>query len=84
MMSAEPIPPTLSVAASAAAPQSVTLGRYKDSRFWAIWINDELLAVTVYRKGARAMLAYMGLEKIAVELKPPRKPRSRHDLVIDS
>jgi hypothetical protein len=61
-------------------PPRVTLGRYKDSRFWAIWINDELLAVTVYRKGARAMLAYMGLDKIAVELKSPRKPRDRHYL----
>jgi hypothetical protein len=56
----------------------VTLGRYKDSRFWAIWINDELLAVTVYRKGARAMLAYMGLDQIAVELKrPPKTGRLR-------
>jgi hypothetical protein len=38
----------------------VVLGPYKNSRFWAIWIDDELLAVTVYRKGARAMLAYLG------------------------
>jgi hypothetical protein len=51
----------------------VTLGKYKDSRFWAIWIDDELLAVTVYRKGARAMLAFMGLDGVAVELKRPRK-----------
>lgn len=56
-----------------AAPRRVTIGHYKATRFWAIWINDELLAVTVYRKGARAMLAYMGLDKIAIELKRPRK-----------
>jgi hypothetical protein len=67
-------------AAPSSSPPRVTLGRYKDSRFWAIWINDELLAVTVYRKGARAVLAYMGLDKVAVELKSPRKLRDRHYL----
>jgi hypothetical protein len=51
----------------------VVIGPYKNSRFWAIWIDDELLAVTVYRKGARAMLAYLGLESLAVELKRPKK-----------
>lgn len=29
----------------------IRFGRYKE-RYWAVWINDELLAVVVYRKGA--------------------------------
>jgi hypothetical protein len=33
----------------------IRIDRYNDSRFWGLWINDELIAVTVYRKGARAI-----------------------------
>ena len=29
------------------------------TRNWAIWANEELLAVTVYRKGAQAVLNYI-------------------------
>jgi hypothetical protein len=47
-------------------------GKYRESRFWAIWINDQLLAVTVYRKGALAILAYLGLASSAKEEKRPR------------
>ena len=32
--------------------------RYNKTRNWAIWANEELLAVTVYRKGAQAVLDY--------------------------
>lgn len=35
---------------------SVSITRY-GSRYWAVWLNGELLAVTLYRKGARAILA---------------------------
>lgn len=30
--------------------------RYRKTRYWAIWENDELLTVTVYLKGARSIL----------------------------
>jgi len=33
----------------------VTITRYKSSRYWAVWINGELLAVVCYRKGAEAV-----------------------------
>ena len=50
----------------------ITLAPYKRSRYWAIWINDELLVVTVYRKGARAVLEKLGLRERTVEIKRPR------------
>lgn len=37
----------------------VTVGKYKESRFWAIWVDGQLLAVTVYRKGALAISEYL-------------------------
>ena len=33
--------------------------RYNKTRNWAVWANEELLAVTVYRKGAQAVLDYI-------------------------
>jgi hypothetical protein len=30
----------------------VQIGRYRGSRFWAVWNSGELVAVTVYKKGA--------------------------------
>ena len=33
----------------------VTVQKYKDTRYWAVYLNGSLLAVTVYRKGARAV-----------------------------
>jgi len=33
----------------------IEIQRYRDSRFWAIYLDGELLAVTVYRKGAAAI-----------------------------
>ena len=33
----------------------IKIKKWKDTRFWAIWINQELLAVTVYKKGALAI-----------------------------
>ena len=35
------------------------ISRYNKTRNWAIWANEELLAVTVYRKGAQAVLDYI-------------------------
>ncbi|MCF7675811.1 MAG: hypothetical protein K9N23_06440 [Akkermansiaceae bacterium] len=40
----------------------VTIARYRkpdgyETRFWAVYVDGELLAVTVYRKGAEAVRA---------------------------
>lgn len=34
---------------------TLRISKYRDTRFWAVWIGDELLAVTVYKKGAMAV-----------------------------
>lgn len=36
-------------------PMDVRVARYNHTRYWAIWINGHLLAVTVYKKGAMAI-----------------------------
>ena len=33
----------------------VRITKYKDSRFWAVWLEEELLAVVCYKKGALAI-----------------------------
>lgn len=42
----------------------IRVEKYKATRHWAVWVNDQLLAVTVYKKGAvaikRALLAMQG------------------------
>lgn len=35
---------------------AVSITRY-GTRYWAVWLNGELLAVTLYRKGARAVFS---------------------------
>jgi len=35
---------------------SVSISRYKNGRHWAIWLNGELLAVALYKKGAISIL----------------------------
>lgn len=39
----------------AADPDSIRVGKYKGTRYWAVWLDDQLLAVTVYKKGAVAI-----------------------------
>ena len=34
----------------------LTYSRYKLTRFWAVYEDETLLCVTVYRKGARAVI----------------------------
>lgn len=34
---------------------SIRVEKYKTTRYWAVWLNSELLAVTVYKKGAIAI-----------------------------
>ena len=33
----------------------IRVNRYGATRYWAVWVNGELLAVTVYKKGAIAI-----------------------------
>lgn len=37
---------------------TLTISRYRQTRNWAVWNSDELLAVTVYRKGAQAIVDF--------------------------
>ena len=39
--------------------RNLHISRYNKTRNWAVWANEELLAVTVYRKGAQAVLDYI-------------------------
>ena len=40
-------------------PEEVVVGKYPGSRFWAVWVNGELLAVVVYKKGAEAIKDFL-------------------------
>ena len=44
--------------------RSIQVTKYKSTRYWAVWVNEDLLAVTVYKKGALA---------IKQEISPHRK-----------
>ena len=33
----------------------IEVRKYRQTRFWAVYVDGELLAVVVYRKGARAV-----------------------------
>lgn len=33
----------------------ITIGRYKNTRYWAVWKEEELIAVVCYKKGATAI-----------------------------
>ena len=33
----------------------IEVRKYRSTRFWAVYVDGELLAVVVYRKGARAI-----------------------------
>lgn len=35
----------------------IHISRYRHTRYWAVWRGAELVAVTVYRKGAESMAA---------------------------
>ena len=36
--------------------ERLTITRY-GSRYWAVWLNGQLLAVTLYKKGAQSVTA---------------------------
>ena len=33
----------------------IRIEKYRKTRYWALWLGEELLAVTVYKKGAIAV-----------------------------
>ena len=33
----------------------IEVKKYRETRFWAVYVDGELLAVVVYRKGAQAI-----------------------------
>ena len=33
----------------------IEIRKYRQTRFWAVYVDGQLLAVVVYRKGARAV-----------------------------
>lgn len=35
----------------------IHISRYRHTRYWAVWRGAELVAVTVYRKGAESVAA---------------------------
>lgn len=37
----------------------VQVSKYHDTRFWAVYVNGELLAVTVYKRGAKAVADFI-------------------------
>ena len=34
----------------------LTIEKYKETRFWAVFLDGELLAVTVYKRGAEEIV----------------------------
>ena len=39
------------------SPRFIHVSRYRTTRYWAVWRGAELVAVTVYRKGAKSVAA---------------------------
>lgn len=37
----------------------LTITRYRKSRYWAVYVGAELLAVALYRKGAEAIVDFI-------------------------
>ena len=37
----------------------IEVRKYRRTRFWAVYVDDRLLAVVVYRKGAEAVAAML-------------------------
>ncbi|MBV9068510.1 MAG: hypothetical protein JO093_13650 [Acidobacteria bacterium] len=51
----------------------LTYSRYKFTRFWAVYDGDELLCVTVYLKGAMAVVERINGEKP----EPPKRKQAK-------
>lgn len=35
--------------------KDIRVEKYRGTRYWSVWLGEELLAVTVYKKGAMAI-----------------------------
>ena len=46
----------------AESPGSIRVEKYRKSRYWSVWVGQELLAVTVYKKGAVAIKNILSCE----------------------
>jgi hypothetical protein len=47
------------------------------TRNWAVWLDGELLAVTVYKKGARAIAEVLTVLLPGLEPSAPHSPHER-------
>jgi len=51
----------------------LTYSRYKFTRFWAVYDGDELLCITVYLKGAMAVVERVN----GVKPEPPKRKKAK-------
>ncbi len=59
------------------ATQDIRVEKYKGTRYWSVWLGEELLAVTVYKKGAMAIKQILTSKKssaYAQRVVEPRQP----------
>jgi hypothetical protein len=45
----------------------IEVKKYRETRFWAVYVDGELLAVVVYRKGAQAIADILTLGRYRKE-----------------
>jgi hypothetical protein len=45
----------------------IEIRKYRYTRFWAVYVDGELLAVVVYRKGAEAIADILGKMRFTKE-----------------
>ena len=45
----------------------IEVKKYRETRFWAVYVDGELLAVVVYRKGARAIAQLIQSTRVGKE-----------------
>src|ERR687884_184909 len=68
----------------------ITYSRYKFTRFWAVYDGDELLCITVYLKGAMAVVERINgvkpeppkRKKVKTPAPAPPKPSTLRDLTL--
>ena len=49
---------------SAEFPGYIRVEKCRTSRYWSVWLGEELLAVTVYKKGAVAIKNILSCEGV--------------------
>ncbi|MFZ4484907.1 MAG: hypothetical protein ACOYOL_13120 [Chthoniobacterales bacterium] len=53
---------------------NVYITRYAKSRYWAVYHNDKLLAVTLYKRGANAIVQVLLALGCTLEYEPAELP----------